>query len=128
MLRSRDDPPGRLPYKADIVRRVPSGPSQSVTKCPFLGKPSQVSGGPIAPEPSRHGEGNRVFVNITQDNGPTHPITLYSSEVDVRCSQRMTRNKGAGIGDLMRTTGMTRPISYRHLRAHVRTGHVVRGR
>jgi S-DNA-T family DNA segregation ATPase FtsK/SpoIIIE len=59
------------------------------------------------------------------DAGQPAPAVSTTAEDALWIALCMAPDEGTEIGDLMRITGMTKPTIYRHLREHVKAGHVV---
>ena len=75
------------------------------------------------PRPSR--EGNSAGDSGSPDAGQSATAESTTAEDTLWIALCMAPDEGTEIGDLMRMTGMTKPTIYRHLREHVKAGHVV---
>ncbi len=78
-----------------------------------------------ASNPRPIGEGNSARDSGSQDAGQSASAESATPGDTLWIALCMAADEGTEIGDLMRMTGMTKPTIYRHLREHVKAGHVI---
>ena len=78
-----------------------------------------------ASNPRPIGEGNSARDSGSPDAGQSASAESATPGDTLWIALCMAADEGTEIGDLMRMTGMTKPTIYRHLREHVKAGHVI---